>query len=126
MKKQNVADQNSNSKEWHFTANISEELARIGDVLFIGPKQKNLDEQVQMTRLLEAMATASILHFPIRVRYAGERETPDFQLESGGQRIGCRRRRADPERIADRQRVRGRRHQARKATGGRQSDVVRW
>ena len=88
MKKQNVADQNSNSKEWHFTANISEELARIGDVLFIGPKQKNLDEQVQMTRLLEAMATASILHFPIRVRYAGERETPDFQLESGGQRIG--------------------------------------
>src|SRR5437899_6202827 len=70
-----------------FTATSPEELAKIGDALFKARTQKHLDEQVQMTRLLEALAETSILQFPLRVRHTGERDVPDFQLESCGHSI---------------------------------------
>ena len=73
---------------WNFTANRSDELANIGKSLLKAFKQKHLDEQVQMTRLLEALSSTSFLRFPVRIRYAGETGTPDFQIESGGRHIG--------------------------------------
>ncbi len=75
--------------DWNFTANTPTELAHIGKALFNASKQKHLDEQVQMTRLLEALSTSPVLQFPVRIRHTGENGTPDFQLESGGQRIGA-------------------------------------
>lgn len=73
--------------DWNFIANNPDELASIGNALFTASKLKHLDEQVQMTRLLEAVPVSSILQFPVRVRHSGEKEVPDFQLESGGRRI---------------------------------------
>lgn len=75
--------------DWSFTANTSTELAHIGKALFNASKQKHLDEQMQMARLLEALSTTPVLQYPVRVRHTGETGTPDFQLESGGQRIGA-------------------------------------
>jgi hypothetical protein len=72
---------------WNFTATTPDELANVGKSLLIASKQKHLDEQLQMTRLLEALSAMSILQFPVRVQNAGERGTPDFQVESAGQRI---------------------------------------
>jgi hypothetical protein len=74
---------------WNFTANTPAELASIGDALFTARKQKFLDEQVQMTRLLEALPFKSILQFPVRVRHTGEDGVPDFQLEFGQRRIAA-------------------------------------
>ena len=48
--------------EWNFIAKNPDELASIGNALFTASKQKHLDEQVQMTRLLEAVSALSILH----------------------------------------------------------------
>lgn len=68
---------------WDFIAQTPEDLAKIGKVLLKARKQKYLDEQIQMTRLLETSAKAPFLHFPFCVRHAGENEVPDFQLLSG-------------------------------------------
>jgi hypothetical protein len=73
---------------WQFTARSPAELAKIGKALFNASKQNVLDEQVQMTRLLESLARTEILHYPIRVCHTGINSVPDFQLESGGRRIG--------------------------------------
>lgn len=81
-------EKKKNNENWDFIANTPVELANIGKRLFSASKQKHLDEQVQMTRLLEALSATSVVQFPVRVRYAGERETPDCQLESDGRRIG--------------------------------------
>lgn len=74
--------------EWNFTANSSEELAKIGDKLLNASRQTFLDEQWQLSRLLEALSSKSIFKFPVRVRHTGEQGVPDFQIDSGGQRIG--------------------------------------
>ena len=75
--------------KWTFTANSPAELASIGHALFNASKQNVLDEQVQMTRLLESLASASIEQFPVRVRRTGEVGVPDFQLEFGQRRIAA-------------------------------------
>lgn len=74
--------------DWDFTANTPEELSKIGKALLHATKRKYLDEQVQMTRLLEALSQQSILQFPVRARHRGEVGSPDYQLETGGRRIG--------------------------------------
>jgi hypothetical protein len=72
---------------WNFTANSPDELAKIGHKLLNAARQSFLDEQWQMTRLLETMSLASIFEFPVRVRHTGVEGVPDFQVESGGRRI---------------------------------------
>src|SRR6185369_15149445 len=72
---------------WNYIANSSVELANIGHALFKATKQKFLDEQVQMTRLLEALSSSTIVRFPVRVRHAGEDGVPDFRVEFGQRRI---------------------------------------
>jgi hypothetical protein len=75
------------SVDWPYQANTDVELANIGSQLFTATKQNFLDEQVQMTRLLEALAPTSVVQFPIRVRHTGDGGVPDFQLEFGKRRI---------------------------------------
>jgi len=74
---------------WDFIAKTAQELAEIGEALLKARNQKDLDEQVQMTRLLEAVAMTSILKFPVRVRHTGSSEVPDFQLESDAVQIAA-------------------------------------
>jgi hypothetical protein len=66
-----------------FNASNPEELGRIGESLLKARKQNALDEQVQMTRLLEQLANTDILQYPISVLYTGENAVPDFQLQAG-------------------------------------------
>lgn len=73
--------------EWDFTAHAPTELASIRQSLFNASKQNVLDEQVQMTRLLESLARTSFLQYPVRVRHTGEKGVPDFQMDSGTRRI---------------------------------------
>ena len=73
--------------KWDFTAGSPEQLAKVGRKLFTATKQKFLDEQLQMTRFLEAMSLSSMLEFPVQVRHTGENAVPDFQIESGERRI---------------------------------------
>ena len=72
---------------WQFTARSSAELAKIGKALFNASKQNVLDEQVQMTRLLESLARTEILTYPVSINHTGINSVPDFQLESGPHRI---------------------------------------
>lgn len=72
--------------KWDFTAECSETLAAIGNSLLQGPTQKALDEQLQLTRLLERLAQHIILQFPVRVKHT-HTARPDFQLELGERRI---------------------------------------
>lgn len=74
--------------DWNCNANTPDDLTSIGNSLFRGPKQKHLDEQVQMTRLLETLSKTSIPQYPFRIRYSGESGAPDFHIESGGRHIG--------------------------------------
>src|SRR5712664_1614622 len=73
--------------DWQFTAQSGAELAEMGDVLFNASKQNVLDEQVQMTRLLESIARTQILQHPMSLSHTGISSVPDFQLESGARRI---------------------------------------
>src|SRR2546425_9498485 len=72
---------------WNFIANTPVELASIGHALFNATKQKFLDEQLQMTRLLEALSSSTIVRFPVRVRHTGEDGVPDFRVKFGQRRI---------------------------------------
>ena len=72
---------------WDFTADSTDELAKVGKKLLKASKQKFLDEQLQMTRLLEFVSSTCIFQFPVRLRHTGEMGVPDFQIESGGRRI---------------------------------------
>src|SRR2546427_41894 len=74
---------------WNFTANTVGELASIGNALFNSKKQKFLDEQVQMTRLLEALSSTSMVQFPVGVRHTGEDGVPDCRVEFGQRRIAA-------------------------------------
>jgi hypothetical protein len=74
---------------WDFTANTPVELASIGHALFNATNQKFLDEQIQMTHLLEALASTSSVQFPVRVRHSGQDGVPDFQLEIDQHRIAA-------------------------------------
>lgn len=66
-----------------FSAHTPAELANIRQSLFTASKQNALDEQVQMTRLLESLAHTQVLQYPTRVRHTGNNSVPDFQMESG-------------------------------------------
>ena len=59
----------------------------MGTVLFKAHKQNVLDEQVQMTRLLESLARTEILQYPVCITHTGITAVPDFQLESGTRHI---------------------------------------
>ena len=72
---------------WDFTANSPDELAKVDSKLLNASRQSLLDEQVQMSRLLEAISSVSIFEFPVRVRHTGANGVPDFQVESGRRRI---------------------------------------
>jgi len=76
-----------NNYEWDFIANSPEELANIGKKLLKASKRKFIEEQWQMSRFLEVMSSSSIFKFPLRVRHTGVKRVPDFQVESGEQRI---------------------------------------
>ncbi|HEV2331057.1 MAG TPA: hypothetical protein VGY56_19925 [Verrucomicrobiae bacterium] len=78
---------NMKSDKWDFTANSSDELAKVGTKLLKARNQNFLDEQVQMTRFLEAASSSQIFQYPVRVRHEGEVGVPDFQIKSGGRRI---------------------------------------
>ena len=70
--------------DWNFTANGPAELAAIGNSLLRASKQGFLDEQIQMTRLIESLSAAPIWQLPLRVRHTGEHGVPDFQLQPNG------------------------------------------
>ena len=70
-----------------FAAHGPDELCKIGKALFNASKQNVLDEQVQMTRLLESLAKTEILQYPFTARHTGTDSVPDFQLKSGAHRI---------------------------------------
>ncbi len=72
---------------WQFIALNSSKLASIGTALFKATSQNVLDEQVQMTRLLESLARTQILKYPVSVIHSGTNSVPDFQLEAGPSRI---------------------------------------
>lgn len=74
--------------KWDFIANSPDELAKVGkNLLNNETRQTFLDEQWQMSRLLEAMSSESIFEYPLKVRHTGGESVPDFQVESGGRRI---------------------------------------
>lgn len=87
MTENKVVGRSKDSMKWDFTFDSPNELAKIGKKLLKASKQKFLDEQLQMTRLLESMSSTCIFQFPVRVRHTGEYGVPDFQIESGGRRI---------------------------------------
>ncbi len=72
--------------DWDYVAASREELASIDEALLKGPTQKALDEQLQLTRLLLALAPHSILSYPVCVRHTHQAK-PDFQLLVGERRI---------------------------------------
>lgn len=71
---------------WDFTAESPETLAAIGRHLLKGRTQKALDEQLQLTRLIETLAPQSILRYPVRVKHM-HTARPDFHLEVGDRHI---------------------------------------
>jgi len=72
--------------DWDHTWQSAEDLARSSEKILKGPTQKALDEQLQLARLLEALAGHRILRYPVRVRHSHEAR-PDFQLLVGDRRI---------------------------------------
>jgi hypothetical protein len=78
---------NGNDFEWDFTADSSDELAKIGNKLVKASRPTFRNEQWQMSRFLKAMSSSSIFRFPVRVRHTGIKGVPDFQVESDGRRI---------------------------------------
>jgi hypothetical protein len=69
-----------------FVAKSRQELLAIGTSLFKGPCQNCLDEQIQMSYLLNALAGTSLVQFPVRVWQT--HDTPDFHMELAEHRIG--------------------------------------
>ncbi len=72
--------------EWDYKAESAKALSGIRHQLLKGPTQKALDEQLQLTRLLESLAQHAILKYPVRVKHTHSAR-PDFQLLVGEQRI---------------------------------------
>jgi hypothetical protein len=71
-----------------FIAHSAAELAAVGNALLNPKDQNTLDEQLQMTRLLEALATTNLMEFPLSIKHTGPKAVPDFQLQAGQRRIG--------------------------------------
>ena len=70
-------------------ANTEDELADgIGRVLCQGKMSKTAaNERIQMMHLLRVLAGTSVMRYPIRVRHTSDK-VPDFQLTTGGRRVG--------------------------------------
>lgn len=71
---------------WDYVGDSPERLAGIGEALLKGPTQKALDEQLLLTRLLEALAPRAVFSYPVRVRHT-HTVRPDFQIHSGERSI---------------------------------------
>ena len=65
---------------WDYIAESAADLLGIGDTLLSVRNQNGLDEQLQMTRLLESLVGVTILRYPVNVRHTGARGAPDFGL----------------------------------------------
>ena len=72
-----------------FSANTEDELAdRIGRAFCQGKMSKTAaNERIQMMHLLRALAGTSVMRYPVRVRHTSDK-VPDFQLRTGGCRVG--------------------------------------
>jgi len=70
-------------------ANTEDELADgVGRVLCQGKMSKTVaNERIQMMHLLRALAGTSVMRYPICVRHTSDK-VPDFQLRTGGRRVG--------------------------------------
>ncbi len=73
---------------WEFMANTAAEMARVRQSLPDRAPPKIAYELLQMANLLEGLASAAMLDFPMSVAHQGETAVPDFRLDSNGCSIG--------------------------------------